>query len=336
MTLAWVLGAGGLLGAALGRTLAAGQTALYRPVAQLPWHDEAALADALERAVAGFARQAGAHADWELYWAAGVGAMGSQDSDMGMETRTLERLLQLLAREPELCARRGALALASSAGAIYAGSAAAVISEASPVAPTTPYARAKLQQEALVTGFVRACPNSHALLARITTLYGPGQALGKRQGLLSHIARSIVRQQPIQIFVPFDTIRDYIEADDAAIAAVACLRSAGAEPVCLKILGSEQPLTIAEIVATFKRVARRPPLIATSASPLAAVYARRVLFRSGVEPDCRGLQRTSLPVGVAALLASGGPSRRRRARGSSTAAGAAPSIQLGRKPSIDR
>jgi UDP-glucose 4-epimerase len=303
VTLAWVLGAGGLLGAALGRTLAREQrTALYMPPARMPWHDETVLAAELERAVADFALQARTHARWELYWAAGVGAMGSQDSDMGMETRSLELLLQLLAHQPELRARPGALALASSAGAIYAGSTDAVISESSSVAPTTPYARAKLQQEALVAGFVRACPNSHALLARITTLYGPGQALGKRQGLLSHIARSIVRQQPIQIFVPYDTIRDYIEADDAAIAAIACLRAAATESVCVKILGSEQPLTIAEIVATFRRVARRPPLIATSASQLAAVYSRRVLFRSCVEPNCRGLHRTSLPVGVAALL----------------------------------
>lgn len=302
MTLAWVLGASGLLGAALVRQLSAQQTALYAPAARLPWHDEAAMPAALERAVAGFARQACEHADWELYWAAGVGAMASQDADMGIETRSLRQLLQLLAQHPELCARPAAVALASSAGAIYAGTTDAVISESSAVAPTTPYACAKLQQEALVADFVRGCAGSHALLARITTLYGPGQATGKRQGLLSHIARSIVRRRPIQIFVPFDTIRDYIEADDAAITAMACLRSGATASVCTKILGSEQPLTIAEIVATFKRVARRPPLIATSASPLAAVYARRVLFRSSVEPDCSGLARTSLPIGVASLL----------------------------------
>ncbi len=302
MTLAWVLGASGLLGAALVRQLSVQQTALYTPACRLPWHDEEAMPAALEQAVAQFALDVREHADWELYWAAGIGAMASLDADMAVETRSLELLLELLARSPELRVRPAAVALASSAGAIYAGAADAVITESSAVAPTTPYARAKLRQEALVADFVRDRVESRALLARITTLYGPGQATGKRQGLLSHIARSIVRRRPIQIFVPFDTIRDYIEADDAATAAIACLRSRSMTSVCIKIIGSEQPLTIAEILATFKRVARRPPLIATSASPLSAVYARRVLFRSGIQPDCRCLARTTLPIGVASLL----------------------------------
>lgn len=43
-----------------------------------------------------------------------------------------------------------------------------------------------------------------ALIARISMFYGPGQAKDKQQGLLAHIARCILRNQPIQIYVPYD------------------------------------------------------------------------------------------------------------------------------------
>jgi UDP-glucose 4-epimerase len=253
--------------------------------------------------LARFALQAARHEAWSLYWAAGIGTMGSAAADLALETRTLERLLHGIKHEPGLMNRLGSVALASSAGAIYAGSTDDIITEASAPAPTSPYAQAKLEQEALLRAFAQPHENVSAMLARITTIYGPGQATGKRQGLLAHMARSIVRHRPIQIFVPFDTIRDYIAVDDAAAIIIAALRAQPCgERLQMKIVGSEQPQTIAEIIATFKRIARRPPLIATSASRLSAIYSRRVQFRSVVQPDCRSLVSTSLLIGVSQLM----------------------------------
>lgn len=306
MSIAWVFGSSGLLGSALTRVLASGQGARYLPALRMSWQDEALMAGQLADLVAGFAAQVREHPSWELYWAAGVGTMGSTAAELALETRTLSRLLALMAAEPALMSRPGYIALASSAGAIYAGSTDDIISETSAIAPTTAYARAKLEQEALLQAFAEAQPQVCCLLARITTIYGPGQATGKRQGLLAHMARSIVRHKPIQIFVPFDTIRDYIAVDDAAAVMVAGLRRSDWREgrVRMKIVASELPLTIAEIISTFRRIARRPPLIATSASRLSSMYARRVQFRSVVLPDCRSLPRTSLLIGVAQLMAA--------------------------------
>ena len=199
----------------------------------------------------------------------------------------------------------GAIAFASSAGAIYAGSSDEVVTENTPPTPTTAYAREKLRQEGLIHSFAGANSRISVLIARISTLYGPGQAAGRRQGLLAHIARSTLRNRPIQIYVPYDTIRDYIAADDAAVAMLAALRATSAKPrLVTKIIASERPTTIAEIISIFMRIARRAPRIVTSASRLSDLYSRRVQFRSIVLPECAKTPTRSLIVGISQLLAA--------------------------------
>lgn len=305
MTVAWVLGCNGLLGAAVCRQLRRQGTALYSFAERLRWCDEATVAVQLAAAVRAFAERTAGEDRWEVYWAAGVGTMGSSTSDLAPETRTLQSLLRLIESTPVLRAKPGALAIASSAGAIYAGSSDEIITEGTTQVPTTPYAYEKLKQEEVVRTFVLACEPANALIARISTIYGPGQATGKQQGLLAHIARCIVRNQPIQIFVPFDTIRDYIAVDDAAEVMIAALRaSSGQSRIQTKIVAAERPATIAEIVSIFKRVTRRAPRIVTSASKLSGLYSRRVQFKSVTLPECAPRSKTSLLVGIAQLMAA--------------------------------
>lgn len=303
MTIAWVIGSGGLLGTALLRALRRNGTELFFPVERFCWNGGPALESQIAAAVQAFACQAGATDQWEIYWAAGVGTMSSAQDVLAPETQALALLLQLLEADPGLMAQSGAMAFASSAGAIYAGSRDDIITENTSPAPTTVYAREKLKQEDLVSAFALKNSGTTALMARISTLYGPGQAAGKQQGLLTHIARRILRNQPIQIYVPYDTIRDYIVADDAAVAMVNALGRASEKPFALtKIIASEHPTTIAEIISIFKRIARRAPRIVTSASQLSCLYSRRVQFRSIVAPESARLTATSLPVGIAQLM----------------------------------
>ena len=303
MTMAWVIGGGGLLGMALCRVLRRSGTNLFCPAERFSWtsHDE--LCAQITVAVRAFASQAEASDRWEIYWAAGVGTMGSAQDALAPETRALALVLRLLESEPRLMAASGAVAFASSAGAIYAGSQDAVITENTFPAPTTAYAREKLKQEDLISAFVLANSRTTALLARISTIYGPGQASGKQQGLLTHIARRILRNQPIQIYVPYDTIRDYIAVDDAATEIVSALRITSTnERMLTKIIASEHPTTIAEIISVFRRIARRAPRIVTSASRLSALYSRRVQFRSIVLPERARAPKKSLLVGIAQLM----------------------------------
>jgi UDP-glucose 4-epimerase len=305
MTIAWVLGSGGLLGTALCRTLRINGTELFVSPERFCWDSGPELASQLAFAVQAFASQIGASDRWEIYWAAGVGVMSSSEDALAPETRALSLLLRLIESERRLMAASGAIAFASSAGAIYAGSSDEVVTENTPPTPTTAYAREKLRQEDLIRSFAGTNSRMTVLIARISTLYGPGQAAGKRQGLLAHIARSALRKQPIQIYVPYDTIRDYIAADDAAAAMLAALRATSANPRLLtKIIASEHPTTIAEIISIFMRIARRTPLIVTSASRLSSLYSRRVQFRSIVLSECAVTPRRSLIIGIAQLLAA--------------------------------
>ena len=305
MTVAWVVGAGGLLGRALTNQLRQTGTSLFSPTPRFTWHDERVLPDQIARGVAAFARRAQQAGAWELYWAAGISGMGSPEAVMSAELRMLQWFLDRVAAEPTLREIPGRFLLASSAGGIYAGSSAAVVDERSPTAPTTPYARGKLQQEQLVRQSPLLATGCRVLLARISTLYGPAQPGDSRQGLITTLARGIVRNQPVPIFVPLDTTRDYIDSQDAARISLATLRSLpeGADPT-LKLVASENLITVAEIVATFRRVAHRRLLFTTGIGRLSGLYAMRFRFRSRVFPEHTRLVQTTLLQGVARVLAA--------------------------------
>ena len=305
MTIAWVLGSGGLLGSALCRALCRERGGLFAPDAPFSWASEADLAAQMAAAVRSFAALAGAAGRWEIYWAAGIGSMGSTATVLEAETGILLRLVELVNAEPLLKATPGAFAFASSAGAIYAGSPDYTVTEGSAPAPLSEYGRAKLAQEDLVRALAGANERVAVLVARLSTLYGPGQSRGKPQGLLTHVARCMLAGVPVHVYVPFDTIRDYLAADDAAAAMIAALRAdAGVPRVRTKIIASERPVTIAEIIALFRKVGRRAPRVITSASPLSGAYPRRLRFRSAVPPYNASLPKTSLLVGIARVMAA--------------------------------
>ncbi len=303
MTAVWIIGSSGLLGSALQRVHLRQGEKVFSPTERFQWDNEAELSIQLETAVKEFAAFVGKANAWQIYWAAGIGTMASTEDELATETRTLSILLGFVEQECGLIATIGNIAFSSSAGAIYAGTEVDIISENTDVAPTTDYAREKLKQEDLLVNFAKGNSNISILLARISTLYGPGQANGKRQGLLAHIARCILRNQFVHIYVPLDTIRDYITADDAAsmmLAASFTIR--GTPGVYTKIIASEKATTIAEIVSVFNRVARRKPRIVASASNLSRLYSRRIQFQSVAVPIYKQVPRTSLLVGVAQVL----------------------------------
>jgi UDP-glucose 4-epimerase len=303
MKLAWVIGSGGLLGSALCRDLQRVGTRLFVPETRFAWDDADKLRRQFAQAVSGFAEKAALADDWEIYWAAGLGTMGSAAETLAPETQAIAQFLQLLDAQPRLKLKPGTLAFTSSAGAIYGGVKNAVITEKTAPAPTTAYAREKLIQEGLVSNFATANASVKALIARVSTVYGHGQSSGKQQGLLTHMARRILRNQPIQIYVPYDTIRDYIAVDDAAAAMVRAMRTAPKDPpITTRIIASERPTTIAEIVSIFRRIARRAPRVVTSASHMSALYSRRVQFRSITLPQGANAPTKSLLVGISQLM----------------------------------
>ncbi len=302
----WILGSGGLLGGEMMNILSGEQgSSLFRESTPLPWLEKSALKEKLNEAMDAFAKRIDKNDTWELHWMAGKSIMSSTRSELEEETNILSFVLEAIASQVTMQATEGTIVFASSAGGVYAGSSDDSISESSAVSPLTPYGEEKLKQEEQIRSFASTHPNISVLISRLSTIYGPKQSQGKKQGLLTHIARSILRKKPVEIFVPLDTIRDYIHVRDAAAQMLLALaETRGTKHVVVKIVASEEPTTIAEIIRIFRHVLRIRPRIITSSDSRRSHYTRRICFRSTVLPEVRMKERTSLLCGIAEILAS--------------------------------
>jgi UDP-glucose 4-epimerase len=299
----WVIGARGLLGSAVVRHLQARPDAQVMTAA-IPWHDEQLAIEAFRRGVGDLAAHA-AGGPWRVLWCAGTGVPATPQDVLDAELRVLGALLDALADHlatgnPPL-SRAGVVFLASSAGAVYGGSAAPPFDEHTEPVPLSHYGWAKLAQEQIVRDFSTRTGIS-TLIGRISNLYGPGQNLGKAQGIISHLCRAHLTGQPASIYVSMDTIRDYIYVDDCAAKITDGLRLMGAGqlggPSLTKILAAQQGTTLAAVLGYCQRVFKRRPRVVLGSSVLSSVQAHDLRLRSVVAPeiDCRPL--TPMVAGV--------------------------------------
>ena len=300
--LTWVIGRGGLLGRSLENAL---ETPLWHPDVPIAWSAPGAGAEDLRHQAGQFLLAAGGR-PWTVAWCAGAGVTGSSADALELELTALRETLAALAAAPR--GRDGAFFFASSAGGVYAGVGAPPYDESSPVRPLAPYGQAKLDGEALVTVWSRQT-GTPALIGRIANLYGPGQNLGKGQGLISQICRTHLTGQPLSIYVSLDTLRDYLFAPDCArliVAGLARLRreDSSTQPlVVTKILASQRAITIGAVLGEMRRIFKRSPRIVLGASAVSAMQASDLSLRSRVWPEVDRRTLTPLPAGISATAA---------------------------------
>ena len=304
MRLAWVIGSGGLLGGSLVCELAKEGVELFAPPIQIHWGDRSFIARQFQMAVKAFSIQA-KNRPWQIYWAAGAGTMHSTEADLQQETATVDALVSALLQEDSLDLAMGTLVFASSAGAIYAGVTSGTIGESTLVAPINAYGRNKLLQEGIVRRLHREGAGASVVCCRISTIYGAKQKRGKQQGLLTEIARRILCNEVIHIYVPLETMRDYIEVDFAAKAMV---QSAAAlsirRGVHVKIIASEVSVSVAQILSIFKAVCKRNLRIVTRTDVRSKQYLRAVQYRSEIPLFDLTSTRENLGVGIMRILAA--------------------------------
>ncbi|MBC7559282.1 MAG: NAD-dependent epimerase/dehydratase family protein [Dermatophilaceae bacterium] len=305
--LTWVVGRGGLLGQSLemvmGETAVSesSRTPIWHPPEPITWSSSSAGAVELRHQAAQFLSAAGDR-PWTVAWCAGAGVMGTSAQALRLELEALRVTLDTLAAAPR--ASEGAFFFSSSAGGVYAGVSAPPYDESSPVRPLADYGRAKLDGEAIVTAWSRRT-GTPTLIGRIANLYGPGQNLGKAQGLISQICRTHLTGQPLSIYVSLDTLRDYLYAPDCArliVAGLARLRqdqTATRLSVVTKVLASQRAITIGAVLGEMGRIFKRSPRIVLGASAVAAVQPKDLSLRSKVWPELDRRSLTPFPVGVA-------------------------------------
>jgi UDP-glucose 4-epimerase len=301
-SLDWVIGAGGLLGSAVVRSLSGRDGASPFRGPRVRWN-EAEADDDLRAGVERLITEAGEH-PWRVFWCAGVGVTGSSAASLRTEVSRFQTLLSAIAALDADVRERGMLFVTSSAGALYAGSHGAPFTESTPPHPLGEYGLAKQAIEEAAERFSQES-GVRCLVGRIANLYGPGQSLAKPQGLISHLCRSHVRRTPLSVYVPLDTLRDYIFVDDCADLLVAACERLADEPAGshrMKILASGRSVSIGALLGEFRRVVGRRPEIVMGSSPVSALQSRDLRMRSIVWPDLDHRPATNLSDGMARTL----------------------------------
>lgn len=302
--LTWVIGRGGLLGRSVESGFAQ-RGEVWRPPEPVAWDEIGRGGGQIARLVSQFLAAAEGRA-WSVVWCAGTGAPASTESALLIETRALHGTLEAL--ETASAARGGAFFYASSAGGVYAGVDAPPYDEASLVRPISAYGRAKVAAEALVAEWGQRT-GTPVLIGRIANLYGPDQNLLKSQGLISQVCRGYLLAKPVSIYVPLDTLRDYLFAPDCAGMVVDAvsrlhLESSNVRPALVtKVLATQRAITVGAVLGEIRRIVKSPARIVTADSGAAAVQVKDLSLRSHVWPELDRRALTPLPVGVAQVVA---------------------------------
>lgn len=250
-----VIGASGLVGSAIAAK--AGSTVVR---ARADWSTPQSAVESLLPTLREFLHQDGSgRSQQRIYWAAGRTVISSTDSEIERELETFQAVSQLVLSQP---ATSMTFVLISSAGALFGGSRGAAITESTDPNPTSPYGIMKLAQERLISA--GCSEHGHrALILRVPTVYGAHQDSTKQQGLISALIRSIYTRCLISIFVPRDSRRHYLWADDLAHIALALPDKIAISPSTssVRIVATDRSRTIDEVVETVARVARRRPIV---------------------------------------------------------------------------
>ncbi len=297
--LAWVVGRGGLLGSHVEKALRTRPGWTVFRAERFSWSEPERLRAEMTAAVGSFRAEGRKHRGGAVFWCAGSGTVGASADRLAAESESLEFFLARLAEAGQTAGR---FFLASSAGGVWGGSPDRPITEASPPRPISAYGLAQLDKEEALARWAGRQPAVSTLTARLSNLYGPGQALAKPQGLVSHLSRALIHGRPAHVFVALDTIRDYLYVEDAARAVVRGMERLGAETGearhVLKIIASEQVTTIGELLGAFRRTAKRPLPVVTGLHPVASQQPSCLQFRSTVWSDGPAPERTGLVDGI--------------------------------------
>ena len=270
------------------------------------WADPAASVEALRTAVALF-MDAARGRPWWVLWCAGTGSPSTPADALAIEREVFGSALDALAAAsasrgpgepmgaclPGLVRRRRVRRVDRRRRST---------STRVPVS-ISPYGDSKLRQEQQMQRFHVATGVS-ILVGRIANLYGPGQNLAKPQGLISHLCRAHLKRRPISIYVPLDTVRNYIFAPDCGLKVVAGMlrlqseaEAHGAQSVT-KVLAGPHGVSVGYVVAELGRVVKRRPLVVFAASPASAYQARDLRLRSVTWPEVGASHSTSFASGL--------------------------------------
>jgi UDP-glucose 4-epimerase len=251
----WILGRGGFFGSSLAQEAIKHRYSLFPQIA-IPWKSPDQRLLALEEAAEEFrVFTATAHKPPTIVWAAGSEGVRASQSQ---EVSEYEAFLDFVAAISGVEALHGAsVVVVSSAGGVLGGSPSPPFNCRSPVKAINQYGANKIAIEEDAVNILGS--NFQVHIARITNLYGPWP--GPRQGLINRLCTAAATREALQIYVPLDTVRDYIYVSDAAklllleLTLIDSVLTGGLEHISL--IGSGEHNSIGTVINTISHVSRR-------------------------------------------------------------------------------
>ena len=293
----WIIGSGGLLGSALVRAAHAQQHQVLTSQ-DVPWADSDATVATIARDARTLSSAIREHREaspkWSIIWAAGHATTASGTDETERELLTFTRCLSAITEELGNL-HGGVFALASSAGGVYAGSSNPPFDSESEPTPLGAYGTLKLQQERVASDI--AGDAMGVLIARIANLYGPGQDLTKLQGLVSRLALTGVTKEPLTMFVPLDTLRDYITADDAAERLLHWI-SRHQRGTQVRVIASGRATSLGYLINLMKDITRVATPIASGIHASAAYQSPDLRLTPDTDAAIKAMPLTPLPAGI--------------------------------------
>ncbi len=295
-----VFGRRGLVGSALLQQLRLSGD-VYEVQTSIRWRSKIEAAADLQRILSGFRTFIG-NEQWAIYWAAGKGHLGSTYEEMRVEEELLELLCASISNWND---SNGILVLMSSAGAVWASASPGQICESTPTSGTSPYAKSKLRQEALVARLCQQRP-VRGLVMRLSSVYGVNQDLSKPQGLISRLCIASVMRRPIEVFVPLETTRNYIHAVDAAKMIIAATTRIAQGPSLtdeleMRIICSRDNHSIASVCRAVEVITRRKLLIACRLTDEAKRYPLHFQLESQYAKEFSCFESSTLISGISTV-----------------------------------
>ena len=287
----WVIGSGGLLGSAIQRQLSNSFNARA-----IPWSEPHQVTTALTTSLDEFAALTNDE-PWRIIWAAGRATTAATPQQADQELATFERFIGALTNaQPK---GQGNFTLVSSAGGVYAGSHNPPFTSTTEAHPIGTYGNLKLAQEQAAAQLPHQGINT--TITRVSNLYGPGQDLGKLQGVVSRLCWAGISKDEVNIFVPLDTLRDYIYVNDAAARILHWSSPESSKPnndPMVRVVASGQPMGLGHVINTVQDVLRMRIPVSFGTHATASFQAQDIRLIPDTDATIAHLPITPFPAGV--------------------------------------
>jgi len=300
---AFVLGAGGLLGSEILKELKNSHK-IYLQKNKIPWLDRDKAAQVLEDELVNFFLESNGKS-WLLIWSAGLGFPGVEVRLLEDEEFYLKKTLEITSKFAN--PKQGVIFFASSAGALYQNDG-LPHSELSQVNANSHYGEHKLKCENLLKKW-NSSFQAKVLIGRISTLYGPHQNQKKSQGLISQLCMSIFTGKPQIIYASQDTLRDFLYSEDCARKIVLAINileknSLAEDKVVIKIFASMSSISIGGVLNVVNRRLFTTPKYLIVNHKYEFTEKSIHVFYSTIWNEIDNLELTPLNVGIEKVIRS--------------------------------